>query len=55
MTIVGWAAQAFVKMAMQLPFLPPIQRKQLYDFLMEAPDSVKRKAADILLDEELNK
>lgn len=55
MTIVGWAAQAFVKMAMQLPFLPPIQRQQLYEFLMSAPDSVKRKAAEQLLNEELNK
>jgi hypothetical protein len=55
MTVVGWAGKAFVKMAMQLPFLPPIQRKQLYDFLMTAPESVKREAAKQLLDREISK
>ncbi|QIN94201.1 hypothetical protein PP459_gp032 [Streptomyces phage Wakanda] len=55
MSVVGWAAKAFVKMTMQLPFLPPTQRRQLYEFLMSAPDSVKREAAKTLLDRELNK
>lgn len=55
MTVVGWAGKAFVKMTMQLAFLPPAQRRHLYDFLMSAPDSVKREAAKELLDRELNK
>ena len=55
MTVVAWAGKAFVRMTMQLPFLPPIQRKQLYEFLMSAPDSVKREAAKTLLERELDK
>lgn len=52
MTVTGWAGKAFVKLAMQLPFLPPIPRRRLYEFLMTAPDSVKREAAKHLLDTE---
>jgi hypothetical protein len=55
MTVVGWAGKAFVRLATQLPFLPPIQRRRLYEFLMTAPESVKREAAKQLLDSELDK
>jgi len=55
MSTLKWAAAAFVKLSMQLPFLPPTQSKQLYEFLMAAPESVKREAAKTLLNEEQNK